>query len=343
MSYNQHRGGDQLAVRKMRIPEAVDIKDLFGEYDRKSKYLQDKFDVRLSIIDNEIWIKSDDIDALETVRSIIDEMVEMNIDGEVSEWNEFENLVQHHTSPMQLEAAPNGIYRAVKNTTALLKKIRPKTLGQKKYIEVMQEKDMVFSVGPAGTGKTYLAVAMAVEHLKSGRVKRIILTRPAVEAGERLGFLPGTLLEKIDPYLKPLYDALMDMMPVDRLAYYKERGIIEIIPLAYMRGRTLNNSCIILDEAQNTTYQQMKMFLTRIGFDSKVVVTGDITQIDLDRATESGLVVIQRIIKNIGGIGFVYLTEHDIVRNALVKEIIKAYDLYEREEETQDKRPDKGT
>ncbi|HAA85698.1 MAG TPA: PhoH family protein [Kosmotogaceae bacterium] len=342
MGYNHHEGGDQLPVRKMTIPDAVDIKSLFGEYDRKSKYLQDKFDVRLSIIDNEIWIKSDDIDTLETVKSILGEMVEMNIDGEVTEWPEFENLVEHYTSPSQLEIAPEGLYRAVKDANVLLKRIKPKTLGQKKYIEVLQNKDMVFSVGPAGTGKTYLAVAMAVEHLKAGRVKRIILTRPAVEAGERLGFLPGTLLEKIDPYLKPLYDALMDMMTPDRLAYYKERGIIEIVPLAYMRGRTLNNSCIILDEAQNTTYQQMKMFLTRVGFNSKVVVTGDITQIDLDRATESGLVVIQRIVKNIAGIGFVYLTEHDIVRNALVKEIIKAYDLYEREDEAKEKNPQRG-
>ena len=197
----------------------------------------------------------------------------------------------------------------------------------------MKDNEIVFAIGPAGTGKTYLAVAMAVDYLKSGRVQRIILTRPAVEAGEKLGFLPGTLIEKVDPYLRPLYDALLDMMSPDRVQFYKERGVIEIVPLAYMRGRTLNNSFIILDEAQNTTYQQMKMFLTRIGFNSKVVVTGDITQIDLEKGNVSGLVEVQKILKNIEDIRFVYLEEDDVVRNPLVREIVRAYDRFEREKQ----------
>ncbi len=200
----------------------------------------------------------------------------------------------------------------------------------------MKEKEMVFSIGPAGTGKTYLAVAMAVDFLKAGKVQRIILTRPAVEAGEKLGYLPGTLLDKVDPYLRPLYDALMEMIPTEKLGYYRENSIVEVVPLAYMRGRTLNNSFIILDEAQNTTYQQMKMFLTRIGFNSRVVVTGDITQIDLPRDTKSGLVVIQKVLGGIESIGFSYLTDQDVVRNPLVKEIIKAYDTYEREKQAKE-------
>jgi phosphate starvation-inducible PhoH-like protein len=207
----------------------------------------------------------------------------------------------------------------------------PKTQGQAAYVKILREKDMVFSIGPAGTGKTYLAVAIAVEYLRSGKVQRIILTRPAVEAGEKLGFLPGTLYEKIDPYLKPLYDSLIDFIHPDKLMMYRERGIIEVVPLAYMRGRTLNNSFIILDEAQNTTYQQMKMFLTRVGFNSKVVVTGDITQIDLERKKDSGLLAVRNILGSIEQISFMELDKNDVVRNPLIKEIINAYEIFERD------------
>lgn len=206
------------------------------------------------------------------------------------------------------------------------KPIKVKTIGQKQYVSTIRKKDIVFGIGPAGTGKTYLAVVLAVVALKEGKVKRIVLTRPAVEAGESLGFLPGDLQEKVDPYLRPLYDALNDMLGPEAVAKSLERGLIEVAPLAYMRGRTLEDSFIILDEAQNTTPEQMKMFLTRLGFGSKMVVTGDVTQIDLPRGKTSGLIEAERILKNIPEIGFIMFGESDVVRHALVQKIIMAYD-----------------
>jgi phosphate starvation-inducible PhoH-like protein len=204
--------------------------------------------------------------------------------------------------------------------------VRPKTQGQKRYIGTMRQYDLIFGIGPAGTGKTYLAMAMAVSALKNGDVGRIILTRPAVEAGEKLGFLPGDVLAKVDFYLRLLYDVLYDMMPVEKIQGYMERGVIEVAPLVFMRGRTLNNSFVVLDEAQNSTREQMKMFLTRLGFDSKAVVTGDITQIDLPPERGSGLLEVQRILADVKGIGFVYLTGEDVVRHELVQRIIEAYE-----------------
>jgi len=204
--------------------------------------------------------------------------------------------------------------------------VRPKTKGQKRYVSAIRQYDLVFGIGPAGTGKTYLAMAMAVSALKSGDVGRIILTRPAVEAGEKLGFLPGDMLAKVDPYLRPLYDALYDMMPVEKIQAYTERGVIEVAPLAFMRGRTLNNSFVVLDEAQNSTNEQMKMFLTRLGFDSRAVVTGDVTQIDLPPERGSGLLEVQTILADVEGIGFTYLTGEDVVRHELVQRIIEAYE-----------------
>ncbi|MCK4240330.1 MAG: PhoH family protein [Candidatus Atribacteria bacterium] len=206
------------------------------------------------------------------------------------------------------------------------KEIRPKTLGQKKFIDTVRKNDIVFVIGPAGTGKTYLAVAIALSALKNKEVNRIILVRPAVEAGESLGYLPGDLLEKIDPYFRPLYDAMYEMMPSEKFQKYMDRGIIEIAPLAYMRGRTLNDSFIILDDAQNTTLGQMKMFLTRFGFGSKVIINGDITQVDLPLKEHSGLIRVAKILKNIESIGFVYLNDQDVVRHRLVQEIIRAYE-----------------
>jgi phosphate starvation-inducible PhoH-like protein len=203
--------------------------------------------------------------------------------------------------------------------------VKPKTLGQKKYVEMIKRFDIVVAIGPAGTGKTYLAVASALSALLTKKVARIILTRPAVEAGEKLGFLPGNFQEKVNPYLRPLYDALYDMMGVERFSKLLSDGVIEIAPLAYMRGRTLNDSFIILDEAQNTTPEQMKMFLTRLGFDSKTVITGDVTQTDLPEGTLSGLIHIQSILKEISGIGFCYFSESDMVRHPLISEIIAAY------------------
>lgn len=214
------------------------------------------------------------------------------------------------------------------------KSIAPKSIGQKRYIDAIRKCDIVFSIGPAGTGKTYLAMAAAVSAFAKKEVDRIILVRPAVEAGEKLGFLPGDIVAKVDPYLRPLYDALHDMMDFERVQRLMERGTIEVAPLAFMRGRTLNDSFVILDEAQNTTIEQMKMFLTRLGFGSKAVVTGDITQIDLPLARPSGLVEAQKILKGIEGIDFVYFTEADVVRHPLVQDVIRAYEKLERKKES---------
>jgi phosphate starvation-inducible PhoH-like protein len=215
-------------------------------------------------------------------------------------------------------------------TSSLKKEIKPKTVGQSHYVEAVDKNDIVFAIGPAGTGKTYLAVAMAVAELKAKRVSRIVVTRPAVEAGESLGFLPGDVRAKVDPYLRPVYDALYDMLQPDKIKKLLELGIVEIAPLAFMRGRTLNEAFVVLDEAQNTTSAQMKMLLTRIGEKSKAVITGDITQIDLDSPRSSGLVKVQSILKNIPGIGFVYLTEKDVIRHHLVQKIIRAYARFEK-------------
>ncbi|MDI3270024.1 MAG: PhoH family protein [Bacillota bacterium] len=210
------------------------------------------------------------------------------------------------------------------------KAIRPKTLGQRRYIDAIRREGLVFGIGPAGTGKTYLAMAMAVHAFRQREVNRIVLTRPAVEAGEKLGFLPGDLQEKVDPYLRPLYDALYDILGVDSFEKQIQRGFIEVAPLAYMRGRTLDDSFVILDEAQNTTPEQMKMFLTRLGFGSKAVVTGDVTQIDLPPQSPSGLIQVQSVLQGIPGVEFVYFTEEDVVRHPLVQAIIRAYDEYEQ-------------
>jgi phosphate starvation-inducible PhoH-like protein len=228
------------------------------------------------------------------------------------------------------------LYKDVIHVFKKDKEIRPKTLGQQKYIDAVKKNDIVFAIGPAGTGKTYLAVAIALSALKNEEIDRIILVRPAVEAGESLGYLPGDLLEKIDPYFRPLYDAMYEMMPSEKFQKYMEKEMIEIAPLAYMRGRTLNNSFIILDDAQNTTLGQMKMFLTRFGFGSKVIINGDITQIDLPQKEQSGLVRVAKILERIKGIEFVYLNSQDVVRHRLVQEIIRAYereDLRNRERE----------
>ncbi len=219
-------------------------------------------------------------------------------------------------------------------TNSLKKVIKPKTIGQTNYVEAIDKNDLVFAIGPAGTGKTYLAVAMAVAELKAKRVNRVVFTRPAVEAGESLGFLPGDIRAKVDPYLRPVYDALYDMMQPDKIKKLLELGVIEIAPLAFMRGRTLNEAFVVLDEAQNTTSAQMKMFLTRIGEGSRGVITGDITQIDLDDRRSSGLVKVQKVLKGIDGIKFIYLSEKDVIRHRLVRDIIKAYEKFENPRKT---------
>ena len=225
-------------------------------------------------------------------------------------------------------ATLRGLAEAGKQRSFGKRSVQPKSINQRRYLEAIENSDMVFGVGPAGTGKTYLAVAMGIAALMSKRVNRIVLARPAVEAGERLGFLPGTLQEKVDPYLRPLYDALYDMLEPDKVDRYLEKNIIEIAPIAFMRGRTLNDAFVILDEAQNTTSEQMKMFVTRLGFNSKAVITGDVTQIDLPNASRSGMVEAVEILRNVEGIRFCYFDEGDVVRHHLVQRIIRAYDDY---------------
>jgi phosphate starvation-inducible PhoH-like protein len=280
--------------------------------------------------DNKITINSESEKNNKIVKKIFKELIDILEEGHLPEWNQFLYIISRSTGE---DIDTSKSMKEVVNTTINGVKISAKTGGQAKYIEDLKNNEIVFSIGPAGTGKTYLAVAMAVDYLKKGKVQRLILTRPAVEAGEKLGFLPGTLYEKVDPYLKPLYDSLIDFLGVEKVNFYKEKGIIEIVPLAYMRGRTLNNSFIILDEAQNSTYQQMKMFLTRIGFNSQVVVTGDITQIDLEKKKDSGLLAVSKFLTNIKGIKFNELKKSDVVRNPLVKEIINAYEIFEKDSE----------
>jgi len=316
-----------VAVRKVTVPKDVEMVEILGQYDRKARLIRKKFNVEITLIDDEIWIRGKDERMVSAASGVFKELIEVTREGKLVGWDEFQYIVEKYLE------GDNGVSLSDLAKSGILgARVRPKTKGQKEYIEAIRQNDVVFAIGPAGTGKTYLAVAMALDYLRSGKVQRIILTRPAVEAGERLGFLPGDLLEKVDPYLRPLYDSIMDMIPPDRFYSYREKGIIEIAPLAYMRGRTLNNSFIILDEAQNTTYHQMKMFLTRLGFNSKAVITGDITQLDIERE-KSGLIECQKILKGIEGIAFVYLTEDDVVRNPLVRRIIKAYEEYERGKE----------
>ncbi len=268
--------------------------------------------------------EAEDVEKLERIFGKLLEVARVNRMPSLEE-------VQYLVGQVEEGGDLTGVLTDVIQITHWGEAIRPKTAGQKRYIEAIKEHDVVFAIGPAGTGKTYLAVAMALSYLQQGKVKRIVLTRPAVEAGEQLGFLPGDLFQKVNPYLRPLYDAIYDMIPAAELDKYIQAGRVEIAPLAFMRGRTLNNAFIILDEAQNTTHTQMKMFLTRLGFGSKAVVTGDITKIDLAGVT-SGLVEVPRILAGVPGIAVIYLERADVVRHPLVKAIIEAYERSEGEE-----------
>ncbi len=317
-----------MAVKRIAVPRDVEVVEIFGYYDRRIRFVRKKFGVEVSLINDEIWIRGKDEKNVNAATKVFKELIDVTKEGKLIGWDEFEYIVDKYSNGDE-ELSLSDIAKSA----ILGRRVRPKTKGQKEYIEAIRNNDVVFAIGPAGTGKTYLAVAMALDYLRSGKVQRIILTRPAVEAGEKLGFLPGDLMEKVDPYLRPLYDSIMDMIHPERFYSYREKGIIEIAPLAYMRGRTLNNSFVILDEAQNTTYHQMKMFLTRLGFNSKAIITGDITQLDIEKE-KSGLIECQKILKGIEGIEFVYLTEEDVVRNPLVKKIIKAYENYETSKES---------
>jgi phosphate starvation-inducible PhoH-like protein len=302
----------------------TDMFALLGVNDSNLHILEDRFNSTISVRGEIVNIKGV-LEEVELVEKVIKEMVYvLNTSGRLNR-SDVETILNLTVEGKEVinEEEFDSIVLYTKNDI-----VKAKTAGQKKYLQIASKNDICFAIGPAGTGKTYLAVAIAVSALKRGIVKRIVLARPAVEAGESLGFLPGDFQEKIDPYLRPLYDALDDMIPSEKLKGYIEKRIIEIVPLAYMRGRTLNNAFVILDEAQNATDMQMKMFLTRLGANSKAIITGDITQIDLPSTSKSGLIQAKEILTGIAGVGFVYFDREDVVRHKLVKDIIDAYDKF---------------
>lgn len=302
----------------------VDLaRQLFGEHNNNLQRIADALEVKINARGNTVFIQGDTI-AANLVQNILRQLYGLLIDNYPLYPSDIDYAVRVLSEDDSLNL--KDIFMDTVFITSKKHSITPKSRAQKEYIDAMRKYDMVFGIGPAGTGKTYLAMAMAVASLSKGVVSRIILTRPAVEAGEALGFLPGDLTEKVDPYLRPLYDALHDMMHFEKVSNLMRRGVIEVAPLAFMRGRTLNDSFVILDEAQNTTSEQMKMFLTRIGFSSKAVITGDITQTDLPTDKTSGLVETKNILQGIDGIKFVFFSKTDVVRHRLVQEIIKAYE-----------------
>ncbi len=316
---------ESIIEANIQIDDMEKIMNLFGNFDQNLKVIEDEFRVDIIVREGEVKIAGEE-KAVRMVKKTLDILQKMQEAGEI---------ISSHSVSYTIELVKEGEENRsdelgdVIITNARGKAIKSKTIGQKKYVDAILNNEIVFGIGPAGTGKTYLAMAMAVKAFKNREVSRIILTRPAVEAGEKLGFLPGDLQNKVDPYLRPLYDALHDIMGLETYQKHIERGAIEVAPLAYMRGRTLDDSYIILDEAQNTSPEQMKMFLTRLGFGSKAIITGDITQIDLPRGKYSGLKEVMEVLKNVKGIEFIYFHEKDVVRHKLVRDIIKAYEKFE--------------
>jgi len=315
--------------KKFIVSEEKFERELFGNFDENIKLIENALNIDVILREGNIVLMGEE----KNVGLALRLMNELH--DSVSKGKSLDKQSITYSLGLLLEGSEKKI-KELEGVIVLTKKgnpVQPKTLGQKEYVDLIGNNDITFGIGPAGTGKTYLAVAMAVRAFKNDEVSRIILTRPAVEAGESLGFLPGDMKDKVDPYLRPLYDALFDMLGPDRFNKYLERGTIEVAPLAFMRGRTLDNAFIILDEAQNTTPEQMKMFLTRLGFGSKAVVTGDITQTDLPNNKKSGLVQATKILSNVSGIGSIALSDKDVVRHELVQRIIRAYEKFEKKEE----------
>jgi phosphate starvation-inducible PhoH-like protein len=309
-------------LKKIELPPRG-LETLFGVHDQNIKYLESLLDVRIDARGQDLSIDGDSKD-VETAERILEDFSELFKEGGQFTDKELREAFAQIAEDRAFSL--RDYFTKARFNPAGKKQVAPKSATQRKYIQTIQEKDVVFGIGVAGTGKTYLAVAMAVQALMSKQVNRIVLARPAVEAGEKLGFLPGDLQDKVDPYLRPLYDALFDLIDYERVTRLLEKRVIEVAPLAFMRGRTLSDAFIILDEAQNTTSEQMKMFLTRIGFGSKAVITGDVTQVDLPVGKRSGLIEAERVLSNLEGIEFVYFTEKDVVRHKLVQMIIKAYE-----------------
>ena len=311
-------------MKRITVPEEG-IETLFGTYDENLKHLESRFNVRIKTQGHELLVDGDS-PSVDKVDRVVGQLASLMRDGfklSNADVKTASDLVAQDTT---VDLRDHFLKGSV--TPAGKRRILPKSINQRQYLDAIDQHDIVFGIGPAGTGKTYLAMAQAVSFLVAKKVSRIILARPAVEAGEKLGFLPGDLQEKVNPYLRPLYDALYDMLDAERVARYIERGTIEIAPIAFMRGRTLNDAFVILDEAQNTTSEQMKMFLTRLGFGSKAVVTGDVTQIDLPQGRTSGLVEAMKVVSNIEGISFLYFDDRDLVRHKLVQQIVKAYESF---------------
>lgn len=329
-----------MTERRIKL-EGVDALSLLGLNDANLRIIESRFDSTVVVRGDQVTIKGEarEVEQLERVFNELVYLLRKNGNLTTNDVETVIDLAGANGEPALPKAVTASMTRDDLDAVVLYTKnqiIRAKTAGQREYIRRIRTNDIVFAVGPAGTGKTYLAVAVAVASLKNHEITKIVLTRPAVEAGESLGFLPGDLKEKVDPYLRPLYDALDDMIPGEKLRTYLEKRVIEIAPLAYMRGRTLNNAFVILDEAQNASAMQMKMFLTRLGPNSRAIVTGDITQIDLPSKTSSGLVQIQEVLKGVEGIAFVYFDRNDVVRHRLVKDIIDAYDKFRNGEQRGD-------
>ena len=312
------------ATRKIDLPEDG-AEALFGPLDENLKLLEAQFGVQIRTNTKEFIVEGQSADVGRTER-VLGQLSAMMNEGYKLGKGDVKTAAQLVLQDDNVELSEYFTRGTARSSGK--RQVMPKSVNQRKYLEAIEQHDIVFGIGPAGTGKTYLAMAQAVSYLLSKRISRIILARPAVEAGEKLGFLPGDLQEKVNPYLRPLYDALYDMMEVERAERLIERGTVEVAPIAFMRGRTLNDAFVILDEAQNTTREQMKMFLTRLGFGSKAVITGDITQIDLPTGRTSGLIEATRVVGNIEGIEFIRFDEKDVVRHSLVQQIVKAYDAY---------------
>jgi phosphate starvation-inducible PhoH-like protein len=312
-------------MRKVAVPEAG-MSTLFGAYDDNLRQLESLLNVRIRTQGHDLLVEGDAENTARVAR-LMEQLGGLIDEGHSISDRDVKTAAQLFAEDPSVDLREHFL-KDGQVRTAGKRRIAAKSANQRRYLDAIEQFDIVFGIGPAGTGKTYLAMAQAVSYLLAKKVSRIILARPAVEAGEKLGFLPGDLQEKVNPYLRPLYDALYDMLDIEKAEKYLERGAIEVAPLAFMRGRTLNDAFVILDEAQNTTTEQMKMFLTRLGFGSKAVVTGDVTQIDLPLGRTSGLVQAMEVVGKIDGIGFVYFDERDVVRHKLVQAIVKAYDAY---------------
>ncbi len=310
---------------KRQVKITRGIEPLFGTRDENIRLLESALNISTHLLEDSLEIEGE-AEPVRRAEAILEDYVALVQQGQAFTNGDMKSYLR--VACENPEVSLRALVSSGRQRNFGKKALAPRSINQMRYVEAIERNDMVFAIGPAGTGKTYLAVAMAVSALLSKRVGRIILARPAVEAGERLGFLPGTLQEKIDPYLRPLYDALFDMLEVEKVEKYLEKGVIEVAPLAFMRGRSLNESFIILDEAQNSTPEQMKMFLTRLGFGSKAVITGDVTQIDLPAGKRSGLLQAIEVIAGVEGVSFIYLDERDVVRHALVQRIIKAYEQH---------------